>query len=410
MNIWEIATNYYQYFLRGTRTTILISLLTVFCGSILGCLIAFMRLSKFKPLEKFASIYITVIRGTPMLVQLYIVYYQLDFISYPTGTLFGVDLERALPCIIALSINSSAYVAEIIRAGIQAVDKGQMEGARSCGMTNAQAMRCVVMPQAVKNILPAIGNEFVTMVKETSIIQYLGIGDLMYNNGIVVTSTYNPLPCYYISAIIYLALNIILGKGLNLLEQPTAGKICFEGEDITAKGFDVNKHRQKVGMVFQQFNLFNNLTVLENITISLTKVKKQSEEESKEKALKLLKRVGLEDKANAYPSQLSGGQKQRIAIVRALAMEPDVLLFDEPTSALDPEMVGEVLQVISDLARDGITMVVVTHEMGFARKVGTRVLFMDGGQIAEQGTPEEIFEHPQNARTKEFLSKVINVI
>ena len=195
---------------------------------------------------------------------------------------------------------------------------------------------------------------------------------------------------------------------LNLLEQPTAGKIYFEGEDITAKGFDVNKHRQKVGMVFQQFNLFNNLTVLENITISLTKVKKQSEEESKEKALKLLKRVGLEDKA--YPSQLSGGQKQRIAIVRALAMEPDVLLFDEPTSALDPEMVGEVLQVISDLARDGITMVVVTHEMGFARKVGTRVLFMDGGQIAEQGTPEEIFEHPQNARTKEFLSKVINVI
>ena len=197
---------------------------------------------------------------------------------------------------------------------------------------------------------------------------------------------------------------------LNLLEQPTAGKIYFEGEDITGKGFDVNRHRQKVGMVFQQFNLFNNLTVLENITISLTKVKKQSEEESEEKALKLLKRVGLEDKANAYPSQLSGGQKQRIAIVRALAMEPDVLLFDEPTSAPDPEMVGEVLQVISDLARDGITMVVVTHEMGFARKVGTRVLFMDGGQIAEQGTPEEIFEHPQNARTKEFLSKVINVI
>ena len=197
---------------------------------------------------------------------------------------------------------------------------------------------------------------------------------------------------------------------LNLLEQPTAGKIYFEGEDITAKGFDVNRHRQKVGMVFQQFNLFNNLTVLENITISLTKVKKQLEEESKEKALKLLKRVGLEDKANAYPSQLSGGQKQRIAIVRALAMEPDVLLFDEPTSALDPEMVGEVLQVISDLARDGITMVVVTHEMGFARKVGTRVLFMDGGQIAEQGTPEEIFEHPQNPRTQEFLSKAINVI
>ncbi len=197
---------------------------------------------------------------------------------------------------------------------------------------------------------------------------------------------------------------------LNLLEQPTAGTILFEGQDITAKGFDVNLHRQKVGMVFQQFNLFNNLSVLDNITISLTKVKGLSQAESEEKAMALLKRVGLEDKADAYPSQLSGGQKQRIAIVRALAMEPDVLLFDEPTSALDPEMVGEVLRVISDLAKEGITMVVVTHEMGFAQKVGTRVLFMADGQIAEEGTPEQIFEHPQNPRTQEFLSKVINVI
>ena len=194
---------------------------------------------------------------------------------------------------------------------------------------------------------------------------------------------------------------------LNLLEQPTAGKIYFEGEDITAKGFDVNKHRQKVGMVFQQFNLFNNLTVLENITISLTKVKKQSEEKSKEKALKLLKRVGLEDKANAYPSQLSGGQKQRIAIVRALAMEPDVLLFDEPTSALDPEMVGEVLDLMRDLAKDGMTMVVVTHEMGFAREVADRVVFMSEGAIIEEGSPADLFDHPQSERLQSFLAKVL---
>ena len=197
---------------------------------------------------------------------------------------------------------------------------------------------------------------------------------------------------------------------LNLLEQPTSGSIFFEGTDITAKGFDVNKHRQKVGMVFQQFNLFNNLSILDNVTISMEKVKHVSHAEAEAKAMELLKRVGLDSKAGSFPSQLSGGQKQRIAIVRALALEPDVLLFDEPTSALDPEMVGEVLQVISDLAAEGITMVVVTHEMGFARKVANRVLFMDGGQIAEQGTPEEIFEHPQNPRTKEFLSKVINVI
>jgi len=195
---------------------------------------------------------------------------------------------------------------------------------------------------------------------------------------------------------------------LNLLEQPTSGSIFFEGTDITAKGFDVNKHRQKVGMVFQQFNLFNNLSILDNVTISMEKVKHVSHAEAEAKAMALLKRVGLDSKAGSFPSQLSGGQKQRIAIVRALALEPDVLLFDEPTSALDPEMVGEVLQVISDLAAEGITMVVVTHEMGFARKVANRVLFMDGGQIAEQGTPEEIF--PQNPRTKEFLSKVINVI
>lgn len=197
---------------------------------------------------------------------------------------------------------------------------------------------------------------------------------------------------------------------LNLLEAPTGGQILFEGKDITQKGFNVIAHREKVGMVFQQFNLFNNLSVLENVTISLRKVKKVGKAQARETAMALLQRVGLEDKASAYPAQLSGGQKQRIAIVRAMALEPDVLLFDEPTSALDPEMVGEVLKVIQDLAQDGVTMVVVTHEMSFARKVGTRVLFMDEGVIAEEGTPQEIFENPQNERTRDFLSKVIHVI
>ena len=218
MNIIQIFTEYYQYFLRGTRTTILISLITVFCGAILGCIVALMRISNCKPLQAFSKLYITVIRGTPMLVQLYIVYYQLSFIQYPSGTIWGVDMERAIPCVIALSLNSAAYIAEVFRAGIQAVDVGQMEAARSCGMTSAQAMRFIILPQAIKNILPAIGKEFITMVKETSIIQYLGISDLMYNNGIVITATYNPLPCYYISAILYLLLNIILGKGINIFE------------------------------------------------------------------------------------------------------------------------------------------------------------------------------------------------
>lgn len=194
---------------------------------------------------------------------------------------------------------------------------------------------------------------------------------------------------------------------LNLLEVPTEGEIIFEGNDITDKKNDINKLRQKMGMVFQQFNLFPHKTVLDNITISPIKVKGINKEEANKKAMELLKMVGLVDKAEAYPSSLSGGQKQRIAIARALAMEPDVMLFDEPTSALDPEMVGEVLGVMKDLAKGGMTMVIVTHEMGFAKEVGDRVLFMDGGVIVEQGTPEEIFNNPKNPRTIDFLSKVL---
>lgn len=194
---------------------------------------------------------------------------------------------------------------------------------------------------------------------------------------------------------------------LNLLEEPTSGEIVFEGNSITDKKVDINKIREKMGMVFQQFNLFQHKTVLENLTIAPIKVKGISKAEAEKKAFELLERVGLTDKAKAYPSSLSGGQKQRIAIARALAMEPDVMLFDEPTSALDPEMVGEVLSVMKDLAKDGMTMVVVTHEMGFAREVGDRILFMDAGNIVEQGTPEEIFSHPKNSRTIDFLSKVL---
>lgn len=195
---------------------------------------------------------------------------------------------------------------------------------------------------------------------------------------------------------------------LNLLEEPTGGDVIFEGTSITDRKNDVNRLREKMGMVFQQFNLFPHMTVLENITLAPRKVKKLSKEKAEETAFALLKRIGLEDKAYAYPNQLSGGQKQRIAIARALAMSPDVMLFDEPTSALDPEMVGEVLDVMKKLAAEGMTMVVVTHEMGFAREVGSRVLFMDEGRIVEEGTPDEVFNNPSNARTKDFLGKVLN--
>nr|WP_320885149.1 amino acid ABC transporter ATP-binding protein [Dielma fastidiosa] len=194
---------------------------------------------------------------------------------------------------------------------------------------------------------------------------------------------------------------------LNLLEIPTSGQVIFEGVDIAAKNLNIDKHRQKIGMVFQHFNVFPHLTVLENITITPTLEKGVSKEEATEMGMRLLKKVGLESKADEYPRKLSGGQKQRLAIVRAMAMEPDVMLFDEPTSALDPEMVKDVLEVIKDLADNGMTIVIVTHEMGFAREISDRVLFMDDGIIAEQGTPEDIFKNAKNPRTIEFLSKVL---
>ena len=194
---------------------------------------------------------------------------------------------------------------------------------------------------------------------------------------------------------------------LNLLERPTGGTITFNGADITDSKCNINVHRQKMGMVFQHFNLFPHMTILKNMTLAPVKLLGKSQEEAEKKARELLDRVGLGDRADAYPNQLSGGQKQRIAIVRALCMEPEVMLFDEPTSALDPEMVGEVLEVMKQLARDGMTMVVVTHEMGFAREVGSRVIFMDGGKIIEENTPGEIFDHPQSERLQSFLAKVL---
>ncbi len=196
-------------------------------------------------------------------------------------------------------------------------------------------------------------------------------------------------------------------RSLNLLEVPAKGRIFFEGTDITDKNVDINKHRQKMGMVFQHFNLFPHKTILQNITLAPIKLLNKSKEEAEKQGMELLKLVGMEEKANAYPSQLSGGQKQRIAIIRSLAMGPDVMLFDEPTSALDPEMVGEVLELMKKLAHDGMTMVVVTHEMGFAREVASRVIFMDEGKIKEQGAPEEFFNHPKEARLREFLSKIL---
>ena len=219
MGITEIFLNYYQYFLRGTQTTVIVSLITVLLGTVLGCLIALLRLSRFRLCSGFAKLYITVIRGTPLLVQLYIVYYQLHFIPWPEGSILGVELARVMPCILALSMNSTAYVAEVIRSGIQAVDGGQMEAARSVGFSSGEAMRLVVLPQAIRNILPALGNEFVTVIKESSIVSVIGIADLMFRTNDVIAVTYKNLECLAVAALCYFVLTFVSGRAVSLAER-----------------------------------------------------------------------------------------------------------------------------------------------------------------------------------------------
>ena len=462
VNGFRAALKYLTMFKEGMICTVSLSFLTVVFGFLLALVLALMRMSRVKPLSIFASIYVEVFRATPMLVQLFIIYYIVfGGVSLPSFKLFGfIRFERCLPGVISLALNSAAYLSEIIRAGIQSIDPGQSEAARSLGLTRRQTLQSIVLPQAIKNILPAIANEFVTIIKESSICYTIGVQEIMSAVNSVKSATFSIGEPLIIAACVYFCLtfptskiiqyNVIISvqnlckyfkkdairaldgisvdirqgdviaaigpsgsgkstflRSLNLLETPTSGSILFHGVDITQKKVNIDQLRQKMGMVFQHFNLFPHRTILQNMTLAPEKVLRMPREMATEKALQLLRRVGLEDRADAYPIQLSGGQKQRVAIVRALMMEPEVMLFDEPTSALDPEMVGEVLDVMKELAHTGMTMVVVTHEMGFAREVGNRVLFLDQGKLVEEGTPEQIFGAPKNPRLQEFLAKVL---
>jgi len=439
-----IESDRYLYLLRGLGNTLLIAALAVILGIVLGFLVAIIRSTHDKHgglniLNFICKVYLTIWRGTPTMVQLLIMYYII---------LVALD-NKILVAVIAFGLNSAAYVAEIVRSGIMSVDEGQFEAGRSLGLNYTQTMRLIILPQAFKNVLPALANEFITLLKETSISGYIAIPDLTKGGDIIRSQTYDAFLPLFGVAVIYLVLVMILTAGvhkletfdhvkvlngisttisqgevvaiigpsgcgkstflrsMNLLEKPTSGSILFEGTDITDSSVDINKMRQKIGMVFQQFNLFPNHTVKGNIMLAPVQTGLMTKEEASKRADELLVRVGLSDKADVYPAMLSGGQKQRIAIARALAMNPDVMLFDEPTSALDPEMVGEVLEIMKELARDGMTMVVVTHEMGFAREVASRVMFINEGQIQEENTPKEFFSHPENPRLCEFLSKVL---
>ena len=435
-----IKDDRYTWLLDGLKNTMIITVFALLIGICIGFLVAIIRSShdksgNFKIANAICKVYLTVIRGTPTVIQLLI----MNFVVFGS-----VSVNEILVGSLAFGINSGAYVAEIVRSGIMSIDQGQTEAGRSLGLNFTQTMRLIIIPQAFKNVLPALVNEFIVLIKETSIIGYIGMMDLTKGAMLIQSRTYNAFMPLLAAAAIYLIVVMVLtffmnklerrldgistdicqgevvaiigpsGSGkstflrsLNLLEVPTGGKILFEGTDITDPKVDINRHRQKIGMVFQQFNLFPHKTVKQNIMMAPVALKLMTKEEASKRADELLARVGLPDKANAYPDMLSGGQKQRIAIARSLAMNPDVMLFDEPTSALDPEMVGEVLELMKELAKSGMTMVVVTHEMGFAREVATRVLFIDDGKIQEQNSPKEFFENPKNPRLKEFLSKVL---
>ena len=493
-DVLNIFIKYYPQLLTGVGNTLLIALTSTAAGLALGLLTGVVRTAPMsknpilralhKLLNAIIAIYVEIFRGTPMMVQSMVIYWGYAFAT-------GGDTLPLIPSgILIVSINTGAYMAEIVRGGIISIDRGQFEGAMSIGMTHAQTMFKVIIPQVMRNILPSVSNEFVINIKDTSVLNVIGVTELYYFAGIIKRQNFQTFQTYLVVCILYFILtftvtrllrwverkldgnenytifgsqtdvnaelhitkegcavadnvielvhlqkqfgdhavlrdiNLSVKRGevlsiigasgsgkstmlrcINLLETPTFGQVLYHGQDITAKDFNLTQYRTKVGMVFQSFNLFNNMSALNNCIAGQVSALRRSRKEAEEIAMEYLTKVGMAPYINARPSQLSGGQKQRVAIARALAMQPEVLLFDEPTSALDPQMVGEVLDVMRRLAEEGLTMIVVTHEMAFARDVSTDVVYMSDGVICEQGKPHELFENPQNPKTREFLSR-----
>ncbi|MCX6090425.1 MAG: amino acid ABC transporter permease/ATP-binding protein [Candidatus Atribacteria bacterium] len=370
----------------GASVTIRITAFSIAIGLIIGLMIGLARVWPNAFFRAIAGAYIELIRGTPLLVQIFIVYFGLPA--------FGLNLDPFIAGMIAMGINSGAYIGEIVRGGIESIARGQMEAARSLGMTWWQAMQFVVLPQALVRILPALGNEFIALLKDSSLVSTIAIAELTRTGQIIISRTFKSFELWTGVALFYFVMTYAISRIIKYSEKSSV---------------NLNQVRQSIGMIFQSFNLFPHMTALSNITLALQRVKKIPKDESEKVAFRFLEKVGLEEKAQYFPLQLSGGQQQRVAIARALAMNPRVMMFDEPTSALDPETVNDVLDVMKELAREGMTMVVVTHEMGFAREVADRVVYIDDGRVIEDGSPDDVFHNPKNPRLRDFLSKVINV-
>lgn len=471
----------YMLIVNGLLVTILLSVFAVVLGTLFGALLCWMRMHRDRRVRRIADVYVRIMRGTPVLVLLLIMYY----IVFSATSLNGIVIAG-----LTFALNMAAYVSEIFRTSIESVDRGQTEAGLTLGFGKAKTFLFIIMPQAVRRAMPVYTNQVVAVILETAIVGYVAVEDLTKASDIIRSRTFDAFFPLLLSAALYFMItwlvtlliqfiaahiNMVPGKissgskiisavpspagndskddivikvshlakdydshshilkdvnaqirrgetisiigpsgtgkstflrCLNLLETPTSGSIQINGHDILSPDADINALRMKMGMVFQSFNLFDHLTVLQNITLAPVKLLGKSAGEAEAKAMELLRLVGLADKVNCYPAQLSGGQKQRIAIARALAMEPEILLFDEPTSALDPTMVSEVLNVIRKLACEGMTMLIVTHEMRFAHDVSSRIFYMDEGMVYEEGTPCEIFKNPQREKTRVFINRV----
>ncbi len=465
---WGAVWYAVPYMLQGALVTLEISVCAMALATLVGLVMGLVSVSRLGVLKGLVRAYVYFVRGTPALVQIFLVYFALPRI--------GLELSAFTSGVVALAFNSAGFVAEIVRAGLQSIDPGQSEAALSIGMTDRQSILYILLPQSLRRITPPLTNEAITLVKTSSLLSVISISELTRSAQVIVAERFVPFELYAALAVYYLVMIsalswcseyleeavcmsappllsihglsklfgevavvdridievaqseivIIVGPSgagkstllrcVNRIEVPSSGEVVVDGVNMAGNSRNgrprpdspavTARKRRRIGMVFQRFNLFAHLTALDNVAIGPRRVLGVPLSEARALAAAQLARVKLSDHVSKRPAQLSGGQQQRVAIARAMAMRPVLMLFDEPTSALDPELVGEVLEVIQSLAEDGMTMLVVTHEMQFAREVGTRVLFMDHGRILEDGAPRVFFANPQHARAKEFLRRV----
>lgn len=444
----------------GAIVTFKITLIAIVVGIVWGTLLALMRLSGVKPLAWFAKAYVTVFRSIPLvMVLLWFFLIVPQVLQGVLGLSPTIDIRLA-SAMVAFSLFEAAYYSEIIRAGIQAVPRGQVNAAFALGMNYAQAMRLVILPQAFRAMVPLLLTQAIVLFQDTSLVYVISLADFFRTaanigdrDGTTVEMVLFAGACYFVICSVASALVkglqkkvtrwnvskwygqfqvltdcttevkkgevvVVCGpsgsgkstliKTVNGLEPFQQGEILVNGQSVGDKKTNLSKLRSKVGMVFQHFELFPHLSITENLTLAQIKVLGRGKDEAADKGMKLLDRVGLKAHAHKFPGQLSGGQQQRVAIARALSMDPIAMLFDEPTSALDPEMINEVLDVMVELAQEGMTMMVVTHEMGFAKKVAHRVIFMDKGAIVEDDRKDDFFSNPKSDRAKDFLAKILH--